>query len=92
MKKSYLFLLGLVAFGASATAQTKVIFRVDMRNETVSSQWRSHSRVTIRLLRVWPPIGFLSDAACEAKDPDNDKVFELQVTLAPGTYQYKYIK
>lgn len=90
MKKSYLFLLGLVAFGVSASAQTKVIFRVDMRNETVSANGvhiPGDYQAAAGMAANWTP----SDAACEAKDPDNDKVFELQVTLAPGTYQYKYL-
>jgi len=90
MKKSYLFLLGLVAFGVSATAQTKVIFRVDMRNEAVSANGvhiPGDYQTSAGMASNWVP----GDAACEAKDPDNDKVFELQVTLAPGTYQYKFI-
>ena len=90
MKKSYLFLLGMVALAIGATAQTKVTFRVNMKNETVSSlgvHIPGSYQKAAGMASDWTP----GDAMAEAKDPDNDKVYELVVTLAPGTYEYKFV-
>jgi hypothetical protein len=89
MKKNYLLLL-LVAFTMSASAQFKVTFRVNMKNETISPNGvhvPGAYQKAAGMANDWVP----GDAACEAKDPDNDKVYELQVSVPPGTYEYKFV-
>lgn len=90
MKKAYLILLGLVSVGTFSFAQTKVTFRVNMKNETVSPNGvhiPGDYQKAAGMAADWSP----GDAMAEAKDADNDKVYELQVTLAPGTYAYKFV-
>jgi len=90
MKKNYLILSLLIAFTMSVSAQTKVIFRVDMRNQTISPDGvhvAGDYQIAAGMAVNWTP----SDPAAEAKDPDMDKVYELQVTLAPGNYEYKFL-
>lgn len=90
MKKSYVFLLSLVAWALGSEAQTKVTFRVNMKNETVSANGvhiPGNYQAAAGMPGDWNP----GEALAEAKDPDNDKVYELEVNIPPGVYEYKFV-
>lgn len=81
----------LVCFGFfEVSAQTKVTFRVNMKYETVSPDGvhvPGNFQAAAGMGGDWNP----GDSLVEAKDPDNDKIYELTVIVPPGNYEYLFV-
>lgn len=88
--RKLLLLVLFSAFLTSVFSQTKVTFRVNMKYESVSP-YGVHVPGSFQsaagMMGDWEP----SDSLVEAKDPDNDKIYELTVLIPPGNYEYLYV-
>ncbi len=90
MKKNYIFLFGLIFMSLTGSALTKVTFRVNMKNETVSANGvhiPGSYQTAAGMAADWDP----SDANVEAMDLDGDDIYELTVSVPPGSYDFKYV-
>ncbi len=87
MRKIYLLAVSAL-IGASAMAQVSVTFRVDMNDQVVSSDgvhvagnWQDDAGFP----GEWQP------GTSEMTDANTDGIYELNVTIPPGQYEFKYI-
>ncbi|GAA3993974.1 hypothetical protein GCM10022408_00090 [Hymenobacter fastidiosus] len=86
MKHLFLFFLFLASgIGASATQLT---FRVDMSQQTVAP---AGVRVAGNFQNAAGFGGDWNPATTLLTDPDNDRIYELTVTVPAGTYLYKFV-
>lgn len=87
MKKIYLMAFA-VAFGITSIAQVDVTFQVDMNNETVSENG-------VHVAGNWQDeAGFPGEwdaGASEMTDDNGDGIYELNVNIPAGQYEFKYI-
>ncbi|NUM30743.1 MAG: T9SS type A sorting domain-containing protein [Bacteroidetes bacterium] len=90
MLKNILWLFIISLCISKVEAQTKVTFRVNMKYEVVSPDGvhvPGNFQTAAGMPGDWDP----SDSLIEAKDPDNDKIYELTVFIPPGNYEYMYV-
>ena len=87
MKKVYLMALAAL-FGSASMAQVSVIFQVDMNGETVSANG-------VHVAGNWQEeAGFSADwqpGESMLTDDNSDGIYDLTVTVPPGSYQFKFI-
>ena len=87
MKKIYLLFIGILGTSI-ANAQVDVTFRVDMNSQTISpngvhvtGSWQSEATDTTDWVPGYSPMS----------DDDLDGIYELQVNIPAGNYEYKFI-
>lgn len=84
---SFLFLFSL-NFTVINSQTVDVTFRVDMSAETVAASGvhiAGNFQSAAGLSNDWNP------GSTSLQDPDGDAIFEITVSVPPGTYEYKYI-
>lgn len=91
MKKVYSLVIAGLAAGCAFGQTVKLTFRVDMKNETVSSNGvhvPGNYQVDAGMSSNWSP----GDAGAKLTDGDADNIYELQVTVkANTTYEFKFV-
>jgi hypothetical protein len=87
MKKIYLSALSIL-FGAAAMAQVSVTFRVDMNGQTVSANG-VHVAGNWQAAAGYP--GDWQPGTAQMTDDNADGIYELNVNVPPGQYEYKFI-
>ncbi len=91
MKKVYSLVVAGLAVSLAFGQTVKLTFRVDMKNETVSTNGvhvPGNYQQDAGMSSNWAP----GDAGAKLTDGDADNIYELQVTVnANTTYEFKYV-